>query len=165
VKLRLVGSLIAAAFLAACASGASSYNPAGSSPASDASLARPAAKGPTYAITLVLPEGKSAAALRNHAAAPVASLRATTYVKTHKYVFVVNNSTCTMSLSGSTASGCGVETTGTTSFTAKKATFDFFSKSGGKGCLLATASYKGGLSPGYPIPLTFKALNTKTCWK
>jgi hypothetical protein len=165
VKLRLVGSLIAAAFLAACASGASNYNPGASSPTGDASLARPAAKGPTYAITIVLPEGKSAGNERSHASAAVGSLRATTYVKKHKYVFVVNNSTCTMGLSGKTASGCGVETTGTTSFTAKRATFDFFSKPGAKGCLLAAASYKGALSPGYPIPLTFTATNTKTCWK
>jgi hypothetical protein len=163
VKLRLAGSLVAAAFLAACASSASSYNPSASSPAGDASLARPAAKGPTYAITIVLPEANGK--LRNHASAGVGSLRATTNVKKHKYVFVVNNSTCTMGLSGSTASGCGVEPTGTTSYTTQKATFDFYSKSGGKGCLLATAKYKGALTPGYPLSsLVFTAKNTKKCW-
>jgi len=166
VKLRFISSLIAAAFLAACASSVSNYNPGTASPGGDASLARPAAKGPTYAITIVLPEATNDGKFRNHAGAAVGSLRATTNVKKHKYVFVVNNSTCTMALSGKTASGCGVEPTGTTSYTTQKATFDFYSKPGGKGCLLATAKYKGALTPGYPLAyLTFTAENTKKCWK
>jgi hypothetical protein len=165
VKLRFVVSIIAAAFLAGCASSTSSYNPGAASPTGDTSLGRPAAKGPTYAISIQLPEGRSEGDFRNHAAAAVASLRATTIVKKHKYIFIVNNSTCTMALSGSTASGCGVYVTSTTPYTAKRATFDFFSKSGGKGCLLATASYKGTLDPDSTVPLTFKALNTKNCWK
>lgn len=165
MKLRFVSSIIAAALLAACASGASNYNP-GTSPAGDTSLDRPAAKGPTYGISIELPEGRSAGDFRNHAAAAVGSLRAITNVKKHKYVFVVNNATsCAMELSGSTASGCGVFVTGATSYTTQKANFYFYSKPGGKGCLLATAQYKGALYQDEPLQVTFKAQNTKKCYK
>ncbi len=165
MKLRLVGSLIAAAFLAACASGASNYNPGTASPTGDASLARPAAKGPTYLISIILPEDRSAGDFRNHASAAIGSLRATTIVKKHKYIFIVNNSTCLMVLSGTTASGCGIVSTSTTTYTAKAATFDIVSKPGGKGCLLATAHYKGELYLNEQLPVTLKAQNTKKCWK
>jgi len=157
--------LIAAAFLAACASGASNYNPSTASPTGDASLDRPAAKGPTYSISIELLETRSAGDFRNHATATIGSLRATTIVKKHKYIFIVNDSICSMSVSGSTASGCGVVSTSATEYTAKEATFDFFSKPGGKGCLLATGHYKGVLIENDPLPVTFKALNTKKCWK
>jgi hypothetical protein len=166
VKLRLVFSLVATALLAACASRASTYNPGTTAPTGDGSLDRPAAKGPTYAISLALPEARSSGDLRNHAAAAVGSLRAITNVKKHKYVFVVNNSAgCGLGLSGTTASGCGVVPTSSTTYVTRKATFDFYSKPGGKGCLLATAQYKGNVAYRYPLPLTFKAENTKKCWK
>jgi hypothetical protein len=165
VKLRLVSSVIAAAFLAACASGASNYNP-GTSPTAVTSLDRPAAKGPTYSISIALAEARTAGDFRSHASAAIGSLRAITNVKKHKYVFVVNNSTCEgMVLSGSTASGCGVFVTSATSYTTQKANFYFYSKPGGKGCLLATAQYKGALYQDEPLQVTFKAQNTKKCWK
>jgi hypothetical protein len=164
VKLPLIGSVVAVAFLAACASGGSNYSPGTTSPSSDASLVRPAAKGPTYAISIVLPDGKTVAGMRDHASAAIGSLRADTYIKNKKYVFVVNNGTCTMSLSGTTTSGCGVFYNGAVSYPAVKATFEFFSKAGGKGCLLAAAKYKGGLTPSSTITNTLKAFNTKTCW-
>jgi hypothetical protein len=164
VKLPLIGSIVAAAFLAACASGGSNYSPSATSPSSDASLLRPAVKGPTYTISLVLPEGRTAANMRDHASAAIGSLRADTYIKNKKYVFVTNNSTCTMALSGSTTSGCGIVYTSMVSYTAKKATFEIFSKAGGKGCLLAAATYKGALDYKGTITNTLKAFNTKTCW-
>jgi hypothetical protein len=164
VKLRFVCSLIAAALLAACASGASNYNPGTTSLGSDASLAKPAAKGPTYDISVVA-EARKPRQFPKSRLAPIASLRATTDVKKHKYVFVVDNSTCTMVLSGSTASGCSVLPTSQTSYTTQKAIFDFYSKPGGKGCLLATAQYKGVISYLGDLQLTFKAENTKKCWK
>ena len=163
MKLRFVCSLIAAALLAACASGASNYNP-GASSTGIGSFDRPAAKGPTYDISVVA-EARKPRQFPKSRLAPIASLRATTDVKKHKYVFVVDNSTCTMVLSGSTASGCSVLPTSQTSYTTQKAIFDFYSKPGGKGCLLATAQYKGVISYLGDLQLTFKAENTKKCWK
>jgi hypothetical protein len=165
VKLRFVTSLIAAALLAACASGASTYNPSTASPTGNASLDRPAAKGPTYNVSIALLDARSTGDSRSHAGATIGSLRAITNVKKHKYVFVVNNSVCPMTLSGTTATGCGVVSTSATSYTTQKANFDFYSKPGGKGCLLATAQYKGALYQNEPLQVTFKAQNTKKCWK
>jgi hypothetical protein len=165
VKLRFVSSLIAAALLAACASGASTYNPGTLSPSGNASLDRPATKGPTYNISIALLDSRSASDFRSHAGAAIGSLRAITNVKKHKYVFVVNNSICSMALSGTTATGCGVVSTSATSYTTQKANFEFYSKPGGKGCLLATAQYKGALYQNEPLQVTFKAQNTKKCWK
>ena len=70
-----------------------------------------------------------------------------------------------MGLSGTTATGCGVFVTSATTYTTQKANFDFYSKPGGKGCLLASAQYKGALYQNEPLQVTFKAENTKTCWK
>jgi len=112
-----------------------------------------------------LPEDARTERLHPDASAAIGSLHAVTYVKARKYVFGVNNSTCTMELSGSTAGGCGIFYTGSVGYTANKATFQFYSKPGGKGCLLASATYKGALVPNSTVPVTFKAFNTKSCWK
>jgi hypothetical protein len=165
LKLRLGVSIIAIAFLAACAGSTPNLN-SGGSPVAGSAARRPAAKGPSFAITIILPDGASGDARRDHATAGVQSLRATTNVKNRKYVYIYNaGGSCTIGEANGAVTGCGIETTGTTSYVTQKATFDFYSSKGGKGCLLATGKFKGSLIPNTTVPVTLKPQNTKKCWK
>jgi hypothetical protein len=157
---RIVSCLIAAAFLAACSQNSTGVNPT-VAPVANAGAGLTAHVGPAFAISIVLPDGSHP----HGTSATVYSLKAVTFVKKHKWVDIVTDRAgCGISNTSGTAGGCGVVPEGTKAWTLSSATFSFYSKAKAKGCILATASYKGAISPGYPLSLTFKAVNTKTCW-
>jgi hypothetical protein len=161
VKTKLGSILSGLLFLAAC-SGGTSYNPNGPSATGSAADVSHAKGGPTFTISVLLPD----AAHPNALSASLVSLVATTYVKKKKYRDVVTAGLpCAMSISGGTMSGCEILTAGTTGFTITKGVFNLYNKAKGKGCLLATGHYKGPLTPGYAVAIRFKVENAKKCWQ
>jgi hypothetical protein len=162
VKTKFAGIALGLVFLEACASGSTGYSPNGPAASNAATAARAPQKAPvpTFAISTQLPD-----AMRSHTSqTTVFSLRATTYVKTRKYVDVVNGAPCALGDSGNSVSGCGVVAEGTVSFVLRKGTFEFYNKAGGTGCVVAIGTYKGTITPQGTVPIAFKAAHTKKCW-
>jgi hypothetical protein len=133
---------------------------------SDASLARPQAKpGPSFSIAIQLPDGNRSS---HTIKALGASLKWVVYVKAHKYTGESNaQQACAMTESKGVESGCEIFAGGTQAYDLRTGTFELYSKSAAKGCLLASGKFSGTVTPTYQVAIPFKALNVKTkgCWK
>jgi hypothetical protein len=165
MNLRFTAYFAAALFLTAC-QGLSNSQTSGFVPSQSLRAKSPAGKSaPKYGLAIVLPDG----AIRPDSTSQVGSLKATTYIKSKRYVDIVENGTvggCSLYTSGDKAMGCEVVYISTPTITIKKATFALYKDSKAKGCILAQAELKATtLSVNSPVASTFNVMNPKKCWK
>jgi hypothetical protein len=169
MNLRFGAYVVAALFLAACGQVFSNNHPSSLLPTSTAErgqpLLVPAAKAtPAYSLAIVLPDR---AVRGNYLDRNVGSVKATTYVAGRKkpYIKVIEAPPgCPEDGSTHKVSGCEVLYAASTELKIR-ATFVVYKAAKAKGCILAKASFKGEAAYGSPVASTFKAENTKTCWK
>jgi hypothetical protein len=185
MNLKFGASLAALAvlvLLAACGQSGTSYNPsmpqayANGVPNTGNPPPPPPPSEPSFSLES---DGASPRLFGADASSSTAeSLKATTFVlerhchdgrhckkKKKQFVDIVNAvSGCPLTDDNGVAQGCEVVAASVKVFNIKKSTFDLYAGADATGCILATAAFKGHIQEGKVLPLTFKAINTGTCW-
>jgi hypothetical protein len=173
MNLRFGVCFATAVLLAACGQVLSGNPSSGLLPSATAGrgqpLLRPEAKAtPAYSIAIVLPDR---AMQPNEMESDIGSVRATTYVvgvkKAYSYKIKTAPSTCEVYGTGHTIkSDCEILFAGTTELDIKKATFMVYKHTDAKGCVLATATFKGDAADGTPVATKFQTTKRMAgCWK